>query len=188
MSVIGLTGGIASGKSSVSKMLKQKGYYVIDCDQIVHDIQKKPHKCFYEIIKEFGNDILIDDIISRNILRDMVFNDENKLKKLNDIIHPIVYDEVKSLINKDLVFIDCPLLFETNFIDLCDKTVVVYSNYDVQLDRLIKRNKISKEDAIKRINLQMSLEDKKNKANYVIMNNKSLDDLEKQVNIFLKEV
>ncbi len=186
--VIGLTGGIASGKSTTSKYIKEKGYKVIDCDQISHNILLSGNCGYNALVNEFGNEILEDNEISRVKLGSIVFNDKEKLNTLNSILHPLIYNEVKNQINEDLVFIDCPLLFETNFIELCNKTLVVYVDKETQLDRLMKRNNMNKEEALNRINLQLSLEEKKNRCDYIIDNTKSIDDLHNQINEFLNKL
>lgn len=186
--VIGLTGSIASGKSTTSKYIKEKGYKVIDCDQISHDVLLEGRGGYLPLINEFGETILDDRVISRVKLGNIVFNDKVKLQKLNDILHPIIYNEVKSEITNGIVFIDCPLLFETNFIDLCDKTLVVYVDFNTQVKRLMQRDGLSNKEASDRIKLQMSLEEKKQKCDYVIENMKSIDELKGLIDDFLKEL
>ncbi len=185
--VIGLTGSIASGKTLTTNYLKSLGYKVIDCDEISHQIILKPNKGYYELINNF-DDILDNDIISRDKLRSIVFNNKEQLLKLNNILHPLIYDEVKSQITNELVFIDCPLLFETNFTSLCDETIVVTTTKEIQIDRLIKRNNISTEEAIKRIKLQMELKEKEKLATYVVNNIKDEDYLYNQINIILESI
>ncbi len=185
--VIGLTGGIASGKTTVSDYIESKGYNVIDCDLISHEVLFLKDT-ITELVNEFGDSILVNDAICRKTLGDIVFNNKEKLNKLNNILHPIIYNEVKCRITKGIVFINCPLLFETNFISLCDKTAVIYVNRDIQVNRLIKRDNLTKEDAINRINLQISLDEKKKLADYVVDNSTDIKNLYKQTDNMLERI
>lgn len=182
--VIGLTGGIASGKSTSANYIKSKGYKVIDCDKIAHDVLLL-ESTITKLVEEFGECILIDNKIDRASLGNVVFNDKDKLNTLNNILHPLVYCEVKKEITNDIVFIDCPLLFETNFINLCDKTLVIYVDLDTQVKRLIKRNNLTEKEALKRIELQMSLDIKKSKSDYSIDNTTSIECLQSDIDKFL---
>ena len=183
--VIGLTGSIASGKSTVSAKLKELGYYVIDCDDIGHRILKKARVGYYPVVAEFGEEIL-DSIghIDRKKLGQIIFNDKSKKEKLNQILHPIIKDLVKKEIDAyyhGLIFLDCPLLFETDFHELCDETVVVYVNMDTQIHRLMARDGITFPEALKKIYAQMSMDEKLELADYVIDNCHSLGDLDWQI-------
>ncbi len=188
--VIGLTGGIASGKTTASTYLKEKGYQIIDCDKISHDVLLDK-QVIKQIVDVFGSDVVVSNNISRELLGAKVFNNKILLNKLNEIIHPVIYNKVKSEIKEGIVFIDCPLLFETNFINLCDKTLVIYVNKDIQVDRLISRSNLSNEEALNRIALQMSLDEKKEKCDYLIENNldKSMlfNELDNLINILERE-
>lgn len=183
--VIGLTGSIASGKSTVSKKLKQLGYIVIDCDEINHRILEKNNIGYQGVLAEFGPDILDSDKqIDRKKLGGIIFNDNLLKEKLNQILHPliksIVREEIKN-IDDGLVFLDCPLLFETDFHELCDLKVVVYVNMDTQISRLMERDGITFPEALKKIYAQMSLDDKLALADYVLDNCHSLNDLDWQI-------
>lgn len=181
--IIGLTGSIASGKSTASSYLRKLGYNVIDCDKIAHEVL---NSCTKELIDIFGSDIVDENVINRKKLGSIVFNNKELLLKLNDITHPLVKQRVIASLS-DFCFIDCPLLFETDFIDLVDKTLLIYVDKETQINRLMNRDNISKEESIKKINLQMSLEEKKILSNYVICNNKSQKMLYNKLDEFLKE-
>lgn len=177
--VIGLTGSIAVGKSTVSHYLITKGYTVLDADKITHDGYKRGTKCFeavsqaFDCLDEYGE-------IDRKKLGQIVFNDENAKKQLEDIVHPYVVDCLKQGIadcQDDIVFLDIPLLFEANLEYLCDKIIVVYVDEQTQLKRLMKRNRINKQQAKLLINQQMSILKKKEMADYVIDNNVYFEDL-----------
>lgn len=183
--VIGLTGSIASGKSTVSTKLKQLGYVVIDCDEINHRILEKDNIGYQGVLAEFGPDILDSDKqIDRKKLGGIIFNDNLLKEKLNQILHPliksIVREEIKN-IDDGLVFLDCPLLFETDFHELCDLKIVVYVNMDTQISRLMERDGITFPEALKKIYAQMSLDDKLALADYVLDNCHSLNDLDWQI-------
>ena len=147
---IGITGSIACGKSTVSDYLKEKGYTIIDADKLGHvaltseDVKRR-------LSETFGANILVNNEISREVLGKLVFGNDNNLKKLNNIIHPKIKELILKLQeeheNEDLVFLDIALLYEANFVDLVEKVAVVYVDEDVQLERLMTRNSLSKEEA-----------------------------------------
>ena len=183
--IIGLTGSIASGKSTVSNKLKQLGYKIIDCDEINHQILEQNQIGYTSVLAEFGSDILDVDLeIDRKKLGSIIFNDKTAKEKLNQILHPLIKSIVKEEIEKiedGLVFLDCPLLFETDFHELCDLKVVVYVNMDMQISRLMERDNITFPEALKKIYAQMSLDDKLTLADYVLDNCHSLSDLDWQI-------
>ena len=183
--IIGLTGSIASGKSTVSSKLKQLGYQVIDCDEINHSILLNGNIGYTNVVAEFGSDILDENNeIDRKKLGNIIFNDKTSKEKLNQILHPLIKMIVKDEIDKvedGLVFLDCPLLFETDFHELCDLKIVVYVNMDMQISRLMERDGITFPEALKKIYAQMSLDEKLALADYVLDNCHSLGDLDWQI-------
>ena len=183
--IIGLTGSIASGKSTVSNKLKQLGYKIIDCDEINHQILEQNQLGYKSVLAEFGSDILDTNLdIDRKQLGSIIFNDKTAKEKLNQLLHPLIKSIVKEEIAKiedGLVFLDCPLLFETDFHELCDLKVVVYVNMDMQISRLMERDSITFPEALKKIYAQMSLDDKLTLADYVLDNCHSLNDLDWQI-------
>ena len=183
--VIGLTGSIASGKSTVSNRLKSMGYQVIDCDQINHEILKKDNIGYSLVVKAFGDDILNSDLeINRKALGNLIFSNNELKEKLNNILHPLIKDIVKKEIDgssEKLIFLDCPLLFETDFHKLCDYTIVVYVNLDTQIQRLMQRDGITFPDALKKIYAQMPLDEKLTLADFVVDNCHALADLDWQI-------
>lgn len=192
--IIGLTGGIASGKSTVSNFFKELGVEIVDADLVAKEISEKKESV--ERIKDiFGNDIVdTKGKVIREKLRERVFRDRALLEKLNGIIHPqvIEYFQRKKIENSDseIMIFDIPLLYETNMDKLCDKVIVVGLEKEKQIERVILRDRSSRELAQKIISNQMSLEDKMKRADIVIMNNGSLEDLkEKVIEVynFLKE-
>ena len=189
--IIGLTGGIASGKSTVSKYLAEKGFKVYDADKIAKDISEKK-LVQEEIILTFGDKILEENRnIDRKKLKEIVFEDKEKLKQLNATIHPKVIDFYKELKEKntdEIIFFDVPLLFESGIDKFCDKILVVISDYEIQLNRIVERDKIDRELASKIIKSQISNEERIKKADVVIENNSSLEDLFEKVERFCETI
>lgn len=189
--IIGITGGIASGKSTITNFLRKNQYEVIDADEISHNSLKKDGKAYQAVIDYFSEVILCDNQeINRQKLGEIVFSNKEKLSKLNQIIHPIVYKEIENrlLDCNGVVFIDVPLLFETGFNKLCDYTVVIAVDLDEQIKRLRNRDGLSLSEAKARINAQMPLELKKEKASFVIDNNSSVDNTIEQLNKLLERI
>lgn len=188
--IIGITGGIATGKSTVSHYLKQLGYQVIDADQISFEALTKDPKCIQNVLTKFecqdqnGN-------IDRKKLGEIIFNDKIKQQQLEDIVHPYVIENIKKQIqrsNQPLIFLDIPLLYEAKLEYLCDYIVVVYINEQLQKQRLKKRNHLTLQEVEARINSQMSIETKKQLANYIINNEGDLNSLYHQIEEFLKKL
>lgn len=188
--VIGITGGIASGKSSVSNYIESLGYPVIDADKLTHELYLKGERGYNAVLYLFGDELEKDGRIDRDALREIVFNDNKKLELLNEAMHPIIYDEMKRRLEMfdGMVFLDVPLLFESGFDSLCDSTILVYVERDIQTERLMKRDGILKFDAIKKISKQDSLESKRDKATYIIDNSGEIDATLKQIDNLLERI
>ena len=180
--LIGLTGGIATGKSSVSKLLIENGYIVIDADKIARKVVELGQSAYKEIVDLFGEDILSDDkSINRKALGKLIFSDKRLKLALNNITHPYIFQEMKTEINKKckenkVIFLDIPLLFEeyNNIMKMgivFDEIWLVYVNEKIQLDRLMKRDNIGMEESQKKLNSQMSIESKYKMAHVIIDNN-----------------
>lgn len=181
---IGITGGIGSGKSTVLNYLRKNDYEVISCDEIVHTIMKKGNSAYSKIVNRFSKSILDEDgEIDRKKLGNIVFNNIEAKKDLENITHPLVIKEIKN--KKGLVFIETPLLYEANLEYLFDLVVVINSSIEKQIERVILRNNLSEEEALLRINSQMPLSLKAKKADYIINNDGSIDDLIYNINQFL---
>jgi dephospho-CoA kinase len=190
--VIGLTGGIASGKSTVSNMLKKKGITVIDADIESRLAVEPGEEAYNDIVNHFGATILLEDgSINRAKLGEIVFNQKSELKILNGIVHPAVrkrmQDKKKSAISRgeSVVVLDIPLLFESKLTTMVDKTLLVFVDPAVQLERLMKRNKFSEQEARARISSQMPLQEKIYLADAVINNNGTVEQTEEQLNDIL---
>lgn len=185
---IGLTGGIASGKSTVSNMLKNMGFVIIDADIIARKVVEVGQEAYKQIVEAFGNEILLpDQTIDRAKLGSIIFYSEEKRLVLNSIVHPAVRKQM--LREKDehiengekAIILDIPLLFESKLTAIVDRTLLVYVDYDIQLERLMSRNNLSKQDAEARIKSQMSLKDKIPLADAVITNNGSIEETRAQL-------
>lgn len=190
MLVMGLTGNISCGKSSVSKILASRGAIIIDADLLSREIYE--YDDVLEEMKVSFPEALVNGKVDRKILAGIVFSDKSRLKDLNRISHKKIHDLVCQVLeknrNEDLLVIDAALLLEAGFDSLVDKVVLVFCNEEVQLDRLMKRDSLSREDAIKRIRSQMGQEDKKKMSDYLIDNSGDLGALEGEVEKLIKEI
>ncbi|MBO5738060.1 dephospho-CoA kinase [bacterium] len=175
---IAIVGNIASGKSTVENFIKAKGYKVYDTDKIAHKILTLNKN----VIDEFGTN-------ERAKLAKIVFSEPEKLKKLEEIIHPLVKKEILSIFenNFNIVFISVPQLFEAGFESLFDKIIYVTAEKNIRKNRLIKRNNYTEEEALKRIEAQNE-DNKKEKADFVIENNSTILELENSIDYILKEI
>lgn len=189
MKVIGLTGGIGSGKSTVSRMLRGLGAKIIDADQVAREIVEKGKPALKEIAETFGEDTLLEDgTLDRKKLGSIIFSDEKKRLKLNEITHPRIQEEINEQIERckdenctDLIVLDCALLFEMKMEDMVDESWLVSLEKETQVKRIMARDELSKDDAEKRINAQMSLEEKASKATRIIDNSSAVNETHKQV-------
>lgn len=186
--IIGLTGGIASGKSTVSALLQEKGYTIIDADLAARMVVEVGQPAYLAIVEAFGKGILQENgQIDRAGLGAIIFNDQTKRNLLNGIVHPAVRSMMLSHKDeavengKQTIIMDIPLLFESDLTWMVDRTIVVTVEEDVQLSRLMKRNKMTEEEAASRISSQLPLREKVEKADAVIDNNGSVEDTLKQV-------
>jgi len=186
---VGLTGGIACGKSTVAKMFVNFGAYLIDFDRLAHEVQEPEKPAWEEVVKKFGKEILRPDgKIDRVKLGNIVFTDKKKLKLLNKIVHPLIFQEwdirLEKISKKDkhaVILSDIPLLFEGKMQHLFDLTVLVLIKPEEQIRRLMARNRISREEAEKRLNSQMPIDEKITMADIVIDNKGSIAETEKKV-------
>ena len=192
--VLGLTGGIASGKSTVAGMLRDLGIVIIDADIIAREVVEVGEDAYFKIVGAFGRNILHDDrTINRQKLGEVIFNNEQKRKVLNSIVHPAVRENMNRLKQEHLdkgekiIDLDIPLLFESKQTHLVEKIILVYVDRDVQLKRLIERNGLSIDEAEARINSQMPLTEKIPLADAVINNNGSIEETKEQLLAVLRK-
>jgi len=188
MIIVGLTGSVGTGKSTVTKFFGELGAYIIDWDELAREVIRPHLKAWKEIVEYFGKDILNEDLtINRQELADIVFSDKAKLEKLNQIVHPEVFkederieNEIKSLDPNALIIKDIPLLFELTRPIFVDKIVVVSASEQTQLRRLQEKGMI-RDDAQRRIKSQLPLEEKIKSADFVINNDGPLKETKRQV-------
>lgn len=190
--VIGITGGIASGKSELAKIISSKGYPVISTDDLAKELLNNSIELKSMLMKEFGSEIYTQDgkLISK-ILSEIVFNDTKKLQKLNSIVHPFVIDnmiesiESYVVVGNKIVFVESALIFEAGLEDGFDYIIVVTADDEIRIQRAMARQNISRGDVISRIKEQISQEEKVKLSDFNIENNKTLADFENSVNFIL---
>ena len=185
--IIGITGGIASGKSTVTEFLRQKGFQVVDADAVVHQLQKPGGRLYQILVEHFGEKVLLEDgELNRPLLASLIFSNPEEQEWSKRTQGEIIREELAALRNQfaqteALFFMDIPLLFEQDYASWFDETWLVYVNRDVQLERLMKRDQISKEAAESRLNSQWTLERKISLASHSLDNNGNQEQLIAQV-------
>lgn len=185
--IIGITGGIASGKSTVSSYLRELGQIVIDADEVVHDLQKKGGALYQVLVGWFGTEILqADGELNRKKLAALLFGSNERLAKSADLQNSIIRKELekrrdRALQDNELVFLDIPLLYELGYEDWCNQVWLIYVDRETQIQRLMARNQLTKEEAQLRISRQMPLEEKRDLADLVLKNTGDLETLKSQI-------
>ena len=192
--IIGITGGIASGKSTVTEFLRQKGFQVVDADAVVHQLQKPGGRLYQVLVEHFGEKVLLENgELNRPLLASLIFSNPEEQEWSKRTQGEIIREELAALRNQfaqteALFFMDIPLLFEQDYASWFDETWLVYVNRDVQLERLMKRDQISKEAAESRLNSQWPLERKISLASHSLDNNGKQEQLIAQVVQLLEEM
>lgn len=196
--IVGLTGGIGTGKSTVSRKLRERGYPVIDLDVISREVIEYP-EVIDELVRNFGNEILENQnntsgkkSISRNKLRQTVFKEEKKVSVLNSIMHPPIVEEMRRQIEElrksyKTVFVEVQLLFEAKLEKEFDIIVLVYADKKTQLERVLKRDGRSEGEVQQIINAQMDMTEKRRVSNYIIENNGDSEMLDLEIEKFIKK-
>lgn len=191
--ILGLTGSIATGKSTVSRYFSDKGIPLVDADLVARKVVEPETKGLAAITKTFGNTYLLPDgRLNRKKLGTLIFSDDNKRQELNELLQAYISNEIDREIAMlkqacpDLIVLDIPLLFENNYTNRCDAVMVVYTTPEVQMERLMARNQLSTQEAKKRIASQMSIEEKRKRADFIINNNDSRSETYKQVEDWLE--
>lgn len=185
--IIGITGGIASGKSTVSRFLRQEGYQVVDADAVVHQLQKPGGRLYQILVEHFGEKILLENgELNRPLLASLIFSNPEEQDWSKETQGELIREELGFVRDKlaqteDLFFMDIPLLFEQEYASWFDETWLVYVSRDTQLDRLMKRDYLTIEDAQARLASQWPLEEKKRLASHILDNNGSREQLLSQV-------
>ena len=194
--LLGVTGGIASGKTTVANMLKDLGAPIIDYDEISRELVYPGQPALREIVEYFGNQVLLDDgRLDRNKLAAIVFKDIDKRKKLESFIHPRIgkvavgkIHEIRQKNSHAIIQIVVPLLIEVNLQHQYHKVLLVYIPKAMQVERLIKRDGITREEAAARLKAQLPIDEKVGYADFVIHNDKTLEDTKKQVEDLWEEL
>ncbi len=193
MKILGVTGGTASGKSEVCRILEEEGGKIIDADLISKQLQRKGQNAYNEIVGYFGIRILNEDgELNRKAIAEIVFKDRNELIKLNAMVHKYVSYEIKRLVNEyrkcdyEFVVLDVPIPVEEGFFDTADCIWTVVANQDLRIQRLKKRMGITEREAVTRIQSQMSNSEYESIADVVIVNEGDVEELKKHVLFELK--
>ena len=184
---IAITGNIASGKSTVQEFLEEKGYKVLDTDKVSHELLTVKNSELFNAFKDY--DVFENGEFSRYKVGQLIFSDENARNKIASIMHPQIANKIKEFFvensRENIIFVGIPLLFEAKMEYLFDKILLIYTDDDIRLERLLKRNRYTKAHAKARINSQMPQNEKIALSDYVIKNNKNINDLILNVNNFL---
>ena len=194
MFIIGLTGGIGSGKSAAAKILKELGLKVIDLDQITHELMMPSELGYIEIKKEFGEKYIdTKGAIDRKLLREEIFSSFDLKKRIESILHPIIFEECNKQLNllkhEKYIVLVIPLLFETkNYISLIDESLLIDCDLETQIERVIKRDSVSKALANRIIKNQMNRHEKQLLADKVILNDGNINHLKTQLDIYYKKL
>lgn len=194
MFIIGLTGGIGSGKSAAAKILKELGLKVIDLDQITHELMMPSELGYIEIKKEFGEKYIdTKGALDRKLLRQEIFSSFDLKKRIESILHPIIFEECNKQLNilkhEKYIVLVIPLLFETkNYISLIDESLLIDCDLEAQIERVIKRDSISKTLANRIIKNQMNREKKQLLADKVILNDGNINHLKTQLDSYYKKL
>lgn len=187
---IAITGGIGSGKSSVSDFLEKKGHSVLRADLIAKEIMAQDAEIKMRIISEFGDESFNGDILNTKFLAANVFNNEENVLKINAIVHPPVMEKINSLCTvifkkQNIVFIETALVYEANLEDFFDFVLLVFTDQNLRIDRVLKRENLTEEQVRARMQFQIPDEEKKGDADFVLDNNSSVQELEKRIEFLL---
>jgi dephospho-CoA kinase len=196
MVIVALTGGIGSGKSTVARMFEDEGAYVIDFDYLARVVVKPDKPAWRDIVDYFGPEILSPDrTLNRSALAEIVFSDDESRKALEGFTHHRIFEEsdalVKAIKRKDpcsVVIIDFPLLFELSLNEKFDKVILAYVPRGVQIKRIVERDGLTKEEVEKRLNVQISIEEKRSLSDYIINSEEGLNDTRNQVRKVIHEL
>ena len=194
MKIVGLTGGISSGKSTVSSYLKQLKIPVIDADEVARKVVEPNSQGARKIRKTFSSDVFEEDgSLNRQKLGALIFSNAENRQKLDDLLQPLIkimiLDEIEEYRQKGetMIVLDLPLLFEKHYEKLCEEIIVVYVPRELQLERLMKRNQYTKQEALSRIDSQLSIEEKRKRATVLLDNQGTVQQLYQQVEQWLVE-
>ena len=190
--IIGITGGIASGKSTVTNFLREQGFQVVDADRLVHQLQRHGGRLYQVLVQHFGREIILENgELNRPLLASLIFSNPEEREWSKQIQGEIIREELATLRDQlaqteEIFFMDIPLLFEQDYVSWFDETWLVYVDRDVQVERLMKRDQLSKDEAEFRLAAQWPLEKKKDLASQILDNNGNQNQLLNQVHILLE--
>ena len=194
MKIVGLTGGISSGKSTVSSYFKQLEIPVIDADEVARKVVEPNSQGAIQIRKAFGSEVFEEDgRLNRQKLGALIFSNAENRQKLDDLLQPLIkimiLDEIEEYRQKGetMIVLDLPLLFEKQYEELCEEIIVVYVPRELQLERLMRRNQYTKQEALSRIDSQLSIEEKRKRATVLLDNQGTFQQLYQQVEQWLVE-
>lgn len=188
--LIGITGGIGSGKSEVCRLLSKHGYKVLFADYIAKDLYKKDKALANKVVKAFGKEILnYKGVINLHKLKEVVFANKANFRKINDIVHPTVINHLMDTIKKlkqKIIIIESALVFDTEFHKYLDYVIMVYSNKKNRIQRIMLRDGAKKKDIEKIMGFQIDEKEKIEKSDFVVVNNKPIENLEKDIEFLAK--
>jgi len=187
---IGITGGIGSGKSSVAKIIKDSGYLVIEADNIAKEIMMSDENVRAVIKSTFGQESYKSEIINKDYLASTVFVSVENVLKMNSIVHPPTIRIINELMNmelknKNLVFVEAALIFESEMDEILDHVLLVTSHEELRIERIIKRDSTAKSKVLQRMKYQMPESEKENLSDFVLKNDSNIDELENKTKFFL---
>ena len=188
---IGITGGIGSGKSTVSNIIKNAGYTVLDADSIAKDLMSSDHNVKELIKQEFGDESYLEGKLNISFLSSSVFNSVENVRKINGIVHTSVISRIEELINIDrkknnITFVEAALIFESDMDDILDHVLLVTASKDIRIKRIMERDSLTEEEIRKRMQYQMPEDEKENLADFTIHNDLTKEELEKKSRFFLQ--
>ncbi|MBL7067456.1 MAG: dephospho-CoA kinase [Candidatus Marinimicrobia bacterium] len=193
MVTLGITGGLGSGKSFACQRLKEKGAVIFDADNIAKDILQTVPEVQEKIAEVFGDTVIKNGVVDNQKLADIAFSNEENQAALNNIVHPFVIEEFEkkreAMQNREgLLVIDAPLIFESGLDNHLDYTVLIYTTYKLRIARAIRRGKLSRDQILRRMDLQMPEEEKREMASFVIENNGSVEHLYEEIDKLYNEL
>lgn len=188
---IGITGGIGSGKSTVSNLFEEAGYIVIRADDLAKDILISDPEVKKNIIEAFGDEVYKDDSLNKEFLAAKVFSNEENVEKINSIVHPPTIEKILQLITeelekKDLVFVEAALILESSMDVILDYVLLVTAEDDIRLNRVLEKGNISEDEIRSRMSYQMSEKGKESLSDFIIENNSSIEELKTKAKFFLE--
>lgn len=187
---IAVTGGIGAGKSIVCRFFESCGYLIINADLIAKNIMKNDQLVKQKLIDAFGSDIYLGNSINKEYLSKLIFNDKSNLNKINSIVHPVTIKKINEiaeneLLLKNIVFVESALIFEAKREKYFDYILLVYSPLEMRIKRIAQRDNLSPDEILVRINSQLTDDEKKKKAHFIIINDSTLEELKNKAKLFL---